>query len=147
MRISPDGLHVAFTQLVLNSNPQHPNFRYVGVGAVIVTLIRTAPGYEIVDAVVIYAIGEVKQCTPDGQGVVVLGGQYEIGNLDDVVVNLDNGAVTRVTANLDYDEDMDYSPEPTVDRDRKHAHARCADADVADCAARVPAPQHLRSCV
>ena len=65
---------------------------------------------RILDPVVIYDIGEVKQFTPGGQGVVIFGGQYEIGNLDDVVVNLDDGAVTRVTANLDYDEDMDYSP-------------------------------------
>ncbi len=111
MRISPDGKHVAFSQLVLNANPAAPSYQYVGINAVVGSLTRTDAGYLIEDPRVIYPIGEVKQFTPDGKGVVILGGQYEIGNLDDVVVNLETGEVTRVTANLDYDEDMDYSPD------------------------------------
>jgi hypothetical protein len=59
---------------------------------------------------VVYPTGEGKQWTPDGKGVVILGGQIDAGNVDDIEVDLATGDVTRVTANLDYDEDMDYSP-------------------------------------
>jgi hypothetical protein len=59
---------------------------------------------------VVYPTGEGKQWTPDGKGVVILGGAYEAGNVDDIEVDLATGKVTRVTANLDYDEDMDFSP-------------------------------------
>lgn len=115
MRISPDGKHVAFTQLVLNSTQTASN-GYVGAVPVVGTFTLTtnavtgAPEYHIDDARVVYPIGEIKQWAPDGKGVVVLGGQYELGNVDDVLVNLETGEVTRITANLDYDEDMDYSP-------------------------------------
>ncbi len=33
-----------------------------------------------------------------------------MGNVDDIVVDLATGEVTRLTANLDYDEDIDMSP-------------------------------------
>jgi hypothetical protein len=42
--------------------------------------------------------------------VVILGGQFDAGNVDDIEVDLATGAVHRVTASLDYDEDMDFSP-------------------------------------
>ena len=58
----------------------------------------------------VYPTGEGKQWTPDGKGVVILGGQFDAGNVDDIEVDLATGEVHRVTANLDYDEDMDYSP-------------------------------------
>jgi len=104
MRVSPDGQHVTFTRIVLGPNNLVQALPIVG------TLVRTANGYEVDDARVIYPTGEGKQWTPDGKGVVILGGAYEEGNVDDIVVDIATGKVTRVTANLDYDEDMDYSP-------------------------------------
>jgi Tol biopolymer transport system component len=104
MRVSPDGQHVLFTRIVLGPNNLVQALPIVG------TLNRTATAYEVVDARVVYPTGEGKQWTPDGKGVVILGGAYEAGNVDDIEVDLATGKVNRVTANLDYDEDMDYSP-------------------------------------
>lgn len=104
MRISPDGTHVLFTRIVLGPNNLVQALPIVG------TLTRTDDGYVVEDARVVYPTGEGKQWTPDGKGVVILGGAYEAGNVDDIVVDLETGDVHRVTANLDYDEDMDYSP-------------------------------------
>ncbi len=104
MRVSPDGQHVLFTRIVLGPTNLVQALPIVG------TLNRTANGYEVVDARVVYPTGEGKQWTPDGKGVVILGGAYEAGNVDDIEVDLATGKVTRVTANLDYDEDMDFSP-------------------------------------
>jgi Tol biopolymer transport system component len=104
MRVSPDGQHVLFTRIVLGPNNLVQALPIVG------TLNRTANGYEVIDARVVYPTGEGKQWTPDGKGVVILGGAYEAGNVDDIEVDLATGTVTRVTANLDYDEDMDFSP-------------------------------------
>jgi hypothetical protein len=42
--------------------------------------------------------------------VVILGRQFDAGNVDEIEIDLATGKVTRVTANLDYEEDMDYSP-------------------------------------
>ena len=104
MRVSPDGTHVLFTRIVIGPNNLLQALPIVG------TLTRTETGYEVTDARVVYATGEGKQWTPDGKGVVILGGQFDAGNVDDIEVDLATGKVTRVTANLDYDEDMDYSP-------------------------------------
>src|SRR3954447_2779942 len=104
MRVSPDGQHVLFTRIVVGPNNLLQALPIVG------TLNRTATGYEVVDARVVYPTGEGKQWTPDGKGVVILGGAYEEGNVDDIVVDLATGEGRRVTASLDYDEDMDYSP-------------------------------------
>ncbi|MHA3024074.1 VCBS domain-containing protein [Mycobacterium sp. BMJ-28] len=104
MRVSPDGKHVLFTRIVLGPNNLVQALPIVG------TLVRTADGYEVDDARVVYPTGEGKQWTPDGKGVVILGGAFEAGNVDDIEVDLATGNVTRVTANLDYDEDMDFSP-------------------------------------
>jgi WD40-like Beta Propeller Repeat len=104
MRVSPDGQYVLFTRIVVGPNNLLQALPIVG------TLNRTANGYEVVDARVVYPTGEGKQWTPDGKGVVILGGQFDAGNVDDIVVDLATGEVRRVTANLDYDEDMDYSP-------------------------------------
>jgi hypothetical protein len=73
-------------------------------------LNRADSGYEIADARVIFPTGEAKQWTHDGKGVIILGGQYEAGNVDDVIVDMATGKVTRLTGNLDYDEDTDLSP-------------------------------------
>jgi hypothetical protein len=104
MRVSPDGTHVLFTRIVLGPNNLVQALPIVG------TLTRTANGFQVDDARVVYPTGEGKQWTPDGKGVVILGGAYEAGNVDDIEVDIATGTVTRVTANLDYDEDMDFSP-------------------------------------
>jgi Tol biopolymer transport system component len=104
MRVSPDGTHVLFTRIVLGPNNLVQALPIVG------TLVRTANRYEVDDARVVYPTGEGKQWTPDGKGVVILGGAFEAGNVDDIEVDLATGKVNRVTANLDYDEDMDFSP-------------------------------------
>jgi hypothetical protein len=110
MRISPDGTHVVFSQIQLG---QTGNFTAVPV---VGRLVRTtdavtgAPEYHIEDARVVFPVGEAKQWTLDGKGVIITGGQYEMGNVDDIVVDLATGEVTRLTYNLDYDEDIDMSP-------------------------------------
>jgi hypothetical protein len=104
MRVSPDGTHVLYTRIVLGQNGALQALPIVGV------LNRTPTGYEVTDARVVYPTGEGKQWTPDGKGVVILGGQFDAGNVDDIEIDLATGKVTRVTASLDYDEDMDYSP-------------------------------------
>ncbi|MCV7365124.1 PD40 domain-containing protein [Mycolicibacterium neworleansense] len=104
MRPSPDGTHVLYTRIVVGQNSALQALPVVG------TLTRTENGYEVTDARVVYPTGEGKQWTPDGKGVIILGGQYDAGNVDDIVVDLETGEVTRLTANLDYDEDTDLSP-------------------------------------
>lgn len=104
MRPSPDGTHVLFTRIVVGQNNALQALPVVG------TLTRTENGYEVTDARVVYATGEGKQWTPDGKGVIILGGQYDAGNVDDIIVDLETGEVTRLTANPDYDEDTDLSP-------------------------------------
>ncbi len=114
MRISPDGTHVLFSQIQLVPNSgDSPGFLTAVpiVGAL--TAGVDANGnkvYNITDARVVYAVGEGKQWTHDGKGVIVQGGLYDSGNVDDVVVDLATGQATRLTGNLDYDEDVDLSP-------------------------------------
>ncbi|EME16464.1 hypothetical protein G419_20780 [Rhodococcus triatomae BKS 15-14] len=104
MRVSPDGKHVLLTQIQIAPSG------FIAAVPVVGTLSRTDRGYEVVNARAVYVTGEGKQWTPDGKGVVVIGGQYEAGNVDNLVVDLASGAVTRLNGNLDYDEDMDLSP-------------------------------------
>lgn len=105
LRVAPDGLHVGFTQL-LGSGTATQLVSSVGL------LERTETGYVIVDAHVVYVGGELKNFTSDGKGVIItdFSGKYEAGNADNVLVNLTDGTVTRLTANLDYDESVDVSP-------------------------------------
>jgi VCBS repeat-containing protein len=110
MRISPDGTHVVFSQIQLG---QTGNFTAVPVVGRLVRTTNAVTGaaeYHIEDARVVFPVGEAKQWTPDGKGVIITGGQYEMGNVDDIVVDLATGEVTRLTVNLDYDEDVDMSP-------------------------------------
>jgi hypothetical protein len=110
MRISPDGNYVVFSQIQLG---QTGNFTAVPLVGRLVRTTNAATGaaeYHIEDARVIFPVGEAKQWTPDGRGVIITGGQYEMGNVDNVLVDLATGAVTRLTANLDYEEDIDMSP-------------------------------------
>ncbi|MBB3750840.1 hypothetical protein FHT44_003335 [Mycolicibacterium sp. BK634] len=107
MRISPDGQHVLFSRIMLNGA--------TGVLQIVpvvgdLTYNDSTNEYDVTNARVVYPTGEGKQWTPDGKGVVILGGSYEQGNADDIEIDLATGTVTRVTASLDYDEDMDYSP-------------------------------------
>ncbi len=109
-RISPDGTHILFSRIELGQN------NYAAIVPIVGDLNRTtnattgAPEYHIDNAKVVYPTGEGKQWTPDGKGVIILGGQDDAGNVDDIEVDLATGKVTRVTTNLDYDEDIDESP-------------------------------------
>lgn len=105
LRIAPDGVHVAFTQL-LAAGTTTQLISAVGV------LTRTEFGYDVEDARVVYVGGELKNFTPDGKGVMItdFSGKYNAGNADDVLVDLRDGTVSRLTTNLDYDESADMSP-------------------------------------
>ncbi len=107
LRISPDGQHVLFSRVMLNGATGVLQIVPVVGG---LSYNATTNEYDVTDPRVVFPTGEGKQWTPDGKGVVILGGSYEQGNADDIVVDLATGNVTRVTASLDYDEDMDYSP-------------------------------------
>jgi VCBS repeat-containing protein len=104
MRIAPDGVHVGFSQIRLGAN------NYAGIVPIVGKLNRTDTEYQITDARVVHPTGELREFTPDGKGVIIFGGLYEAGNADDIRVDLATGTVTRVTANLDYDEVIEYSP-------------------------------------
>jgi len=114
MRISPDGTHVLFSQIQLVPNPSDPPGFITAVPIVGTLTAGVDAGgnkvYNITDARVVYPVGEGKQWTHDGKGVIILGGLYESGNVDDIVVDIATGQVTRLTGNLDYDEDADLSP-------------------------------------
>lgn len=115
MRPSPDGTHVLFTRIVFG---QTGNFQALPiVGA----LTPSGDHYDVTNARVVWPTGESKQWTPDGKGVIIQGGAIEGGNVDDIMVDLSGrtgeylypGSTfrgTRVTGNLDYDEDIDMSP-------------------------------------
>ena len=77
--------------------------------------------YDVTNARVVWPTGESKQWTPDGKGVIIQGGAFEAGNVDDILVDLSGQTGTelypgsdflgtRVTGDLDYDEDIDMSP-------------------------------------
>ena len=115
MRPSPDGTHVLFTRIVFGQTGNFQALPIVG------ELTPNGDHYDVTNAAVVWPTGEGKQWTPDGKGVVIQGGAIEAGNVDDIMVDLsgqtgDNlypGSPfrgTRVTGNLDYDEDMDFSP-------------------------------------
>ncbi|WP_396932306.1 Ig-like domain-containing protein [Mycolicibacterium sp.] len=110
MRISPDGKYVLFSQIQLGTGNLITAVPIVGKLNLTTNATTGAPEYHIDDARVVYPVGEGKQWTPDGKGVIILGGRYESGNVDDIVVDLATGNVTRLTGNLDYDEDVDMSP-------------------------------------
>ena len=115
MRPSPDGDYVLFTRIVIG---QTGNFQALPiVGA----LTPNGDHYDVTNARVVWPTGESKQWTPDGKGVIIQGGAFEAGNVDDILVDLSGQTGTklypgsdflgtRVTGNLDYDEDIDMSP-------------------------------------
>lgn len=115
MRPSPDGTHVLFTRIVLGQTGNFQALPIVG------EFVQAGDHYEVANARVVWPTGEGKQWTPDGKGVVIQGGAFEAGNVDDIMVDLSGETGTnlypgspfrgtRVTGNLDYDEDMDFSP-------------------------------------
>jgi hypothetical protein len=111
MRISPDGTKVLFSQIQLVPNgADSPGF--LTAVPVVGNLVYdpVAKVYNITDARVVYPVGEGKQWTHDGKSVIIIGGLYEAGNVDDIKVDIADGKVTRLTGNLDYDEDVDLSP-------------------------------------
>jgi hypothetical protein len=105
-RISPDGQHILFSQISLGQGG------YIGEVPVVGDLSLNAAGtaYVVGDARVVLPAGEGKQWSPDGKSVLVLGGYTNQGTVEDVSVNLSTGAVTPLTGNLDYSEDIDESP-------------------------------------
>jgi hypothetical protein len=115
MRPSPDGDYVLFTRIVIG---QTGNFQALPiVGA----LTPNGDHYDVTNARVVWPTGESKQWTPDGKGVIIQGGAFDAGNVDDILVDLSGQTGTklypgsdflgtRVTGNLDYDEDIDMSP-------------------------------------
>lgn len=115
MRPSPDGKHVVFTRIVFGQTGGLQALPIVG------ELTRSGDQYTVTDAVVVWPTGEAKQWTPDGKGVIILGGAIDAGNVDDIVVDVSGKTGTnlipgspfkayRITGNLDYDEDIDVSP-------------------------------------
>ena len=105
-RISPDGKHILFSRIELGQGG------YIGEAVAVGDLVRRADGsaYDIVNSKVVGAAGEGKNWTADGKGVICLCGLDDQGNADNVIIDLATGEVTRLNANLDYDEDMDLSP-------------------------------------
>ena len=104
MKISPDGTHVLFSRLELGTN------NYVAIIPIVGKLVRTDTGYEVDDATVVAPYGEGKSWTPDGKSVIIMGGQYDAGNVDAIKVDLATGNITRETAGLDYEENVFESP-------------------------------------
>jgi len=112
MRVAPDGEHVAFTQVRRTAGG-----RSDGVG-VVGRLVRGDSGYAIDDARVVAAGGELKNFTPDGQGILFarFTGAFEAANPDDVLVDLRTGRESRATTSLDWEEDIDLAPRPARGR-------------------------------
>jgi hypothetical protein len=103
VKVSPDGTHLLFSRLQLGTDG------YVAIVPVVGTLVRTDAGYEIDDARVVFPYGEGKTWTADGKGVIIQGGLYDAGNVDAIKVDLATGNVTRMTAGLDYEENVSES--------------------------------------
>jgi hypothetical protein len=115
MRPSPDGTHVLFTRIVFGQTGNFQALPIVG------ELTANGDHYDVTNARVVWPTGESKQWTPDGKGVIIQGGAIDAGSVDDIMVDLSGqtGDIlypgspfrgTRVTGNLDYDEDIDMSP-------------------------------------
>lgn len=113
LRIAPDGEHVAFTQVRRTAHG-----RSDGVGAV-GRLVRRADRYEIQDARVVAAGGELKGFTPSGGAILFarFSRAFDAANPDDVIVDLRTGRQTRATTALDWDEDIDLAPRPWAGRE------------------------------
>lgn len=103
LRPAPDGLHVGVTQ-IRSGTPV----------SIVGRLERLADRYEIRDARVVSAVGELKQFTPDQRAVIIAAyaqNPYGAANPDAVRVDLADGRVSRVTNHPDYDEPVELSPD------------------------------------
>ena len=93
MRPSPDGDDVLFTRIVIG---QTGNFQALPiVGA----LTPNGDHYDVTNARGWSGppCGESKQWTPDGKGVIIQGGAFEAGNVDDILVDLSGQTWTTRT--------------------------------------------------
>jgi hypothetical protein len=106
LRIAPDGVHVALSQIRRTASGQQTGVGIVG------RLVRGAGSYTIEDARVVASGGELKGFGPDGRSIYFarFGNAYDAGNPDDVAINLRTGAEQRATFAPDWDEDIDRSP-------------------------------------
>lgn len=107
-RPAPDGSHVGFTQVRGDGGGSATTTAIVG------RLERAADRYLVLDAHVVSTLGELKQFTPDQQGVIVAAfsqNPFGAANPDDVRIDLATGAVSRITAQPDYDEPVEISPD------------------------------------
>ena len=102
-RASPDGRHVAFTQVRTT-----PSGLLDGV-AVVGRLVRGRASYRVGDPRVVATGGELKNFAPDGRSVLLAryDGVAEAGNPDVVRVDLRTGRETRLTFWPDWEEDVD----------------------------------------
>lgn len=105
-RVSPDGVHVAFTQIRRSASGRETGAGIVG------RLVRDGARYRVTGPRVVATDGELKGFTPDGGAVTFARflGAFEAGNPDDVAVDLATGRESRLTWAPDWDEDVDLSP-------------------------------------
>ena len=111
-RVSPDGRHMAFTQIRTTATGD------IAVVPIVGTLVHEANDYTISNPRVVANCAGTERCelknfTPDGTGVIIsrYAGAAEAGNPDDYLVNLHTGLETRLTYYPDWDEDFAISPE------------------------------------
>lgn len=108
-RVSPDGEHVAFTQV---RNDPVGGQQFISV---VGTLARFADHYDVVDPRVVSPLGELKQFSRDNQSVYVAAfvtNPFGAGNSDALQIDLATGAVLgRVTKHPAYDEPVELSPD------------------------------------
>lgn len=108
-RVSPDGEHVAFTQMRNDTAGSQQFISIVG------TLARFADHYEVLDPRVVSPLGELKQFSRDNQSVYVAAfvtNPFGAANSDALQIDLATGAVLgRVTKHPAYDEPVELSPD------------------------------------
>jgi hypothetical protein len=104
-RVSPDGVHVAFSQIRKTASGGSDGVGVVG------TLTRSGDVYKVDDPRVVATTGELKGFSADGKAVLFarFTGAFEAGNPEDVVIDLRTGRERRADNSLDWDEDIDYT--------------------------------------
>ncbi|MEZ5180326.1 MAG: hypothetical protein R2702_00350 [Acidimicrobiales bacterium] len=108
LRLSPDGVTVAFSQVRTAADGATAFVASVG------QLRRTDDRYVIDDARVVSRLGELKNFTPDGASVLISAFTSlpdRAADPDIVQVDLATGDQSDVTDNGDYDEDIAYAPD------------------------------------
>ena len=108
-RVSPDGEHVAFTQMRNDGAGGQQFISIVG------TLARSTDHYDVIDPRVVSPLGELKQFSHDNRSVYVAAfvtNPFGAGNSDALQIDLATGAVLgRVTKHPAYDEPVELSPD------------------------------------